>query len=544
MPPLDRRTFLRTATAATAAGVIAPATTSEALAQVLPGETRRRTRRSYRRRAADCYRVRVDAARAARRGNLPVLVPTANGEEAEFADRRWSYAKGLPHDASGLVVPSAYDALLAAVASGRPEDFARIPLGGTRRLTSPQAGLAFDLEGPDAFGVAVRPAPRADSAELAAEAAELYWLALARDVPFADWPSDPLVAAAAADLSALSDYRGPRSGDGRVTPATVFRGNARGDLVGPFVSQLLWLPVPMGSLTIDQRQRTLLPGTDFLTAWDAWLAVQSGAEPTATVDDPTPRWIRSLRDLAAYVHADALYQAYLNACLILLRLGAPLAAGLPPARSPNQAGFVEWGGPHVLGLLAEVSTRALKCVWAQKWLVHRRCRPEEFGGRLHARLAAGAAYDVHPELLASDALERTAARFGGWLLPQAFPEGSPTHPSYGAGHATVAGACATVLKAFFDPSWVLPDPVVASADGLALLPWTGPELTVGDEVDKLAANIAIARDAAGVHWRTDYAESHLLGEAVALAILRQQKACHNEPFTMTVRRFDGSVVTI
>jgi len=36
----------------------------------------------------------------------------------------------------------------------------------------------------------------------------------------------------------------------------------------------------------------------------------------------------------------------------------------------------------------------------------------------------------------------------GWkvhLLPMAFPEGSPIHPAYGAGHATVAGACVTIL---------------------------------------------------------------------------------------------------
>ena len=42
-------------------------------------------------------------------------------------------------------------------------------------------------------------------------------------------------------------------------------------------------------------------------------------------------------------------------------------------------------------------------------------------------------------------------------LPMAFAEGSPMHPAYGAGHATVAGACVTVLKAFFDTSAVLAD---------------------------------------------------------------------------------------
>jgi hypothetical protein len=52
------------------------------------------------------------------------------------------------------------------------------------KLTNPQAGLAFDLEGPDAQAVTQPPAPRFDSKQAAAEMRELYWMALARDVPF------------------------------------------------------------------------------------------------------------------------------------------------------------------------------------------------------------------------------------------------------------------------------------------------------------------------------------------------------------------------
>ena len=55
-------------------------------------------------------------------------------------------------------------------------------LAGTRKLVSPQAGLAFDLQGPDSFGVGIRPAPRADAPEGSAEMAEVYWMALLRDV--------------------------------------------------------------------------------------------------------------------------------------------------------------------------------------------------------------------------------------------------------------------------------------------------------------------------------------------------------------------------
>lgn len=38
----------------------------------------------------------------------------------------------------------------------------------------------------------------------------------------------------------------------------------------------------------------------------------------------------------------------------------------------------------------------------------------------------------------------------------AYPEGSPMHPNYGAGHATIAGACVTLLTAMFDYTRKLP----------------------------------------------------------------------------------------
>jgi hypothetical protein len=72
--------------------------------------------------------------------------------------------------------------------------------------------------------------------------------------------------------------------------------------------------VPYGSLTVSQRQRTALPGVDFVTTFDDWLAVQNGALPGKEPVDPSPRYMRSLRDLCYHVHYDALYQAYLNAC--------------------------------------------------------------------------------------------------------------------------------------------------------------------------------------------------------------------------------------
>jgi hypothetical protein len=211
----------------------------------------------------------------------------------------------------------------------------------------------------------------------------------------------------------------------------------------------------------------------------------------------------------------------------------------------TQIGFGTFGAPHIWTLVAEVATRALKAVWYQKWFVHRRLRPEAFGGCVHNRVIGAANYPVHNDLLNSRALQEISRTYGTFLLPQAFPEGSPLHPSYGAGHATVAGACVTVLKAWFDESYVIPSPVVSSRNGLGLVPYVGPPLTVGNELNKLAANIAMGRDFAGIHYRTDYTESLKLGEAVAISILRDQLHTYNESFGgFTFTAFDGTTVTI
>jgi hypothetical protein len=126
----------------------------------------------------------------------------------------------------------------------------------------------------------------------------------------------------------------------------------------------------------------------------------------------------------------------------------------------------------------------------------------------------------------------------------AFPEGSPTHPAYGAGHATVAGACVTLLKAHFDESFPVPDPVVPRADGRQLEPFSGPTLTVGGELNKLASNVATGRNHAGVHWRTDAVASLRLGEAIAIKLLVDHKATFNEAGEYRFTRFDGTPIVI
>ena len=102
-----------------------------------------------------------------------------------------------------------------------------------------------------------------------------------------------------------------------------------------------------------------------------------------------------------------------------------------------------------------------------------------------------------------------------------------------------------MLKAFFDESFVIPNPVEAAPDGLSLRPYAGPPLTVGGELNKLASNIAIGRNIAGVHWRSDAAESLKLGEELAIRYMREERDCFNESFNgFSLTRFDGVTITV
>ena len=80
---------------------------------------------------------------------------------------------------------------------------------------------------------------------------------------------------------------------------------------------------------------------------------------------------------------------------------------------------------------------------------------------------------------------------------------------------------------------------------LSLVPYTGPVLTVGGELNKLAWNIAIGRNFAGIHWRSDATESLKLGEELAIRYLAEERACFNEQFAgYSLTKFDGTTVTV
>lgn len=515
---------------------------------------------------------------AERESNVPIPNHADNGDEALYPSKIGNYSKNLKHlPTTGEVDPAAYQAMIAAIATGRFADFEALAKNGhfgsadptvQRRLVNPGSGYAFDLEGTDSHQLKLPPAPAFASAQEAGEMAELYWMALLRDTNFADYDTSLMAQDAAADLSKLSDFRGPKVG-GVVTTQTLFRDSYPGCTVGPYISQFLLQPCNFGSMRIDTRMVTVAPGMDYMTDFASWLAVQNGVD-TAPIAGVGLAYCRNGRDLTHYVNIDALFEAYLVSCINLLGNGYFANPGNPygriydggPGRARNaaldpngslaQVGFGTFGGPAVLTLACEPATRALKDVWYQKWLVHRRLRPEEFGGRVEVNRLRTRSYPIHADLLSvSSVLGGVFSKYGTHLLPMAFPEGSPNHTSYGSGHATVAGACVTMLKALFDDSQPIKNPVVPNpADGgQTLIPYVGPAgeppLTVGGELNKIVSNVSQGRNMAGVHWRSDATESNLLGEAATISMLKDMKRTFSEPFTgFTFTKFDGTTITV
>jgi len=492
------------------------------------------------------FQIRQDAAQAHLNEALPVH--KSNGDEGRYVDKRASFSKTLPHNDAGEVDVDAFETFVTVLTSGEASGFETMPRDRAAEvaLNDPQATYAFDLVGLDSAATALDPAPAFSSALMASEMAEIYWLSLTRDVPFREYERDPLILAALGDINAFSEPL--KSGaEGKLAAAAIFRGETPGDLLGPYLSQFLWLDIPYGIKSIEQRYIVPARGQSFLTDYAEWLACQRGAKPRASLRfDATPRFICSARELAEYVHRDFSFQAYMNAALIILALGKDALSPTNPYRhSRTQFGDITLGSKNVLSMLAQAALLGQKGAYFHKWQVHRRLRPECFAGRIETHSTGRRQYDLHADILHCDAVARTQSQYGTRLLPVAFPEGSPTHPSYPSAHACNAGACATILKAFFDSDYVMPRPVEATADGLALEPWRGASLTLGNEIDKLASNIALGRDSAGVHYRSDSIRGLIVGEQQALGLLRDYSRTYNEPFDgFIVRKFNGDKIKI
>ena len=567
---LSRRNFVKGAAsmAAAAAAVSVKPMLGDKTSVVEAAAASSGTNRSH-----DCFNYRKNVALAHK---VNIRPRADNGDAARFTDFSWCYSKGLPHDSLGIPNPQAVLSLKNAFTSGKSADFANIVVGTPRggpnsKLTSPQAALAFDLEGMDSHSTVIPPAPGIASPQTAAEQIELYWAALLADVPFTEYATNELVGQAVSDMNNMSFLSSPANNQFPypVTRQNLFRGQfvpGDGNLKGPYLSQFMIQPTFFGSQPINQQHKVFLPvgggGRNYLTSVNEYQLVQNGGDSRLPIRyDSTARYLRNGRDLAAYTRVDVAYQPYLVAFLVLSNLGAAPNPRSPYIRSLSEKPFATLGGADAATTLSEMATRALKAAWFHKWIKDMRMRPEEYGALVHARKTNAspmpqAAAALSNDVLNSAAMSVTLSNYGTYLLPQAFPEGSPTHPCYPTGHGAVGGACITALKFFFNGNQKIRPLLTAagrdvyepSSDGLSLNTHSSEArhiLDINGELNKLAYNVSFGHGIhAGIHFRSSSYWSILLGEQVALSVLQDRAKSYNEPFTIEIKKFDGTTATI
>ncbi len=455
------------------------------------------------------------------------------------------FCKTLPHDERGRVAPLVLRDVGSALSSRNIPAIEALPINNEYRFVSPLASATWS-QWKYASQVRMPAAPPAwDSPALADQALELYWMSLLRDERLAGLERASLSREAAVELAATPSYRG-------LTPQTFGRNLGAAMPAaqhGHAISLLLWMPIPYGAHTIWQAYKMPFREQAFLTKWNEWLDVQNGKwQPGILQHHSELHYLRSGRDLAEYVRWDFSYQAFINAANIVLsdphRPRGALNAALPYKTARTQNGFATLGAAEVLAMIARAADMALKAAWHVKWDQHALLRPEEYGG-----LIEQSAMPAAQALRETKALKRVKEKYSSYLLPQAYPEGAPAHPAFPSGHATIAGACATVMKAFFDPNLKFRFPVQPTYDGRDRETYDGPETNVRTEIDKLAANIAIGRQWAGIHWQCDSTGGLALGEEVGLAVLKEAFDQYAEARAgwfkgFNVVRFDGSVAVV
>lgn len=509
-----------------------------------------------------------------------ISLPPNNGDEKRFEKHELtgfaSFTKALKHNPIGLVEPSSFKSLLKAIEQATQKAFEDVILGGeVRLLANPLNAYSFQLIGNDSNGARMAPAPKFASRNTAVDMVERYWMALCRDIRFDDYGSNSIIADACEDLNNL----GFEEEFGfKCTPENIFRGPYEGCDVGPHVSQFLLQNFNFGNQPIEQLQRFPREKLDYLTDLDSWNKVNNGD------DDPTgddifdgTRHIITLRDAGQWVHIDFPHQSGLWATIILLGLEKLKKVAISQA-SPYANGdiktayaFGSLGGPDITIQSGLAGVYALKHAWFQKWCVHRRLRPEVYAQRLELfRLGKlgnspnkpfndptfnklfGKGAEVWRKTTVLDRilehnrkqnLAQNRSKDGTWLLPMAYPEGSPTHPAYPGGHSAFIAAAATIAKAFFEDG-EFPHPKVPTKDGRELVNFQGERLTIHGELNKLIANVTLFRDGAGMHWRTDGTAlgensssrfpmgletgGNLLGEEMAISMLRDIKRTYRE----------------
>lgn len=440
------------------------------------------------------------------------------------------------------------------------------------------------------------PPPCFTAPELAAELAELYALALIRDVPFEalndphhvvridrttsftlhellcelrslSWfdgqvscggdpsRSDPvgaLVTAAASGSRAAegdADHRRglKLNGDGQLTLRTLFRGNVgrRG------------VEMRLSAFHDEDRARPAASGDRSqpdpeapMSHWIDWLGQTFGAGLALPGDGGSAgAKIATPRALVTRVGQSPTGRTHFNAALLLLARGMALDTGLEGVGNVRPI-----SAQGVLSIMAETIERATGLVMSRQAARDRLSRPGVYAARLTAMAARDHGGEPFDQMRAAlDELTTLAPRLVAWisvlnaregrapiggemlLLPPMSTADLPLHRTDSAAQAVIAGALSTVLKAVFD---------TRRHARLRMVGVQGGGLDVAAEADRLASDVAMARAVTGGWFPAENHQDLRLGEALAIHVLRGRMELMGRSLSLGFTDFDRREVSI
>lgn len=417
-------------------------------------------------------------------------------------------------------------------------------------------------------------APLIDSYQAAADLLELYCMALVRDIPLRtiNDSSIPIPILDNIIIPRLNDplvknyLNAPVNGSGNITRELLFREGTTGDRVGPYISQFMYYNIQIGQFLFEQNKYICLNkvdlsgtninfGDDFMTNVSSFIPIWNGVLVNTSISQDT-RYITTPRDGALYINRDQVWQMFFFTATALL--GRSVRPGFFCTPRPGSK-FINLGPIDLYDLMLRAAKMAMNASWLWKWK-QMRVRPEEMAYQLNQTLTNPSdPYNVSfaPTLTSNTGfgtiLKTVFDICGNYLLPQAYPYGSPCHASYPAGHATYGGALSTILKAFFNCDYYM-EAWQASlfsppGTGLDIAPFppgvTGVAfLTLEGELNKLASNCAVWRNFAGIHYRSDAEAGLAIGEEAAIITLQDAVKKYTADVAFVFRRRNGQKVVI
>lgn len=422
------------------------------------------------------------------------------------------FTKCLKHDNSGIVDKNQCIIYLEGLHSRNINIINNINYPGTRRFIDIPSSWCNDIIGRCNNTYHLPSIPPMTSTLFEFEMTELYCMALCRDIPFNCYTSNDIIHHCCNYLNYMNFKK--------VNPYNIFQ-LYESPYAGPYISQFLYHDIINGDKKFEQKYYTYIE-QDYMTTIQETIHIQNG-HPPSTPSPPKniyPRYIINGRDLATYVHKDEPFEAYYNASLILTNI-----IGI---RFPSNM-FVNLGKADLHSMLFYAGRLALLAGWYYKWnlLI---IRPEKLALEIELR-------NIYTNIRKCGILNH----FKNKLLPQCYPEGSPTHPSFPSGHACIAGACITILKFFFDCSKTIKT-FTPNFDGSSLH-YTNESSSIQTELDKLAYNISLGRSWAGIHYRVDSIGIQL-GEHVAIDALKNFKKRYNINTNIPITLTNCKTITI